>query len=221
MKKEMFYGWFKKYNHFLILLYYVVIIIQFYRLEGSTAPRYYMHSRIDDYIPFVKEFIIPYALWFPYIAVTLIFFGFKSKNIFIKYCMHMFIGMTISYIIYELYPNGINLRPVLVEQDFFTNLVRYLYQIDTPTNSAPSIHVLNSIAVHTAIVNYKNFKNYRLVRRASFILAAAIIASTVCLKQHSVIDVFWGALISIVLYLAVYKVDYRGIFRQERKRLFE
>lgn len=221
MKKEMFYGWLKKYNHFLLLLYYVVIIAQFYRLEDSTAPRYYMHSRIDDYIPFIKEFIIPYAFWFPYIAVTLIFFAFKSKNIFIKYCMHMFIGMTISYIIYELYPNGINLRPALTGQDFFTNLVRYLYRIDTPTNSAPSIHVLNSIAVHTAVVNYKDFKHYRLVRGASFILTAAIIASTVCLKQHSVIDVFWGALISIILYLAVYKIDYRGMFRQERKQAIE
>lgn len=55
--------------------------------------------------------------------------------------------MTIFLIVSYAYPNAQHLRPVEFPRDnIFTDVVRWLYKTDTPTNILPSIHVFNSLA---------------------------------------------------------------------------
>lgn len=203
---------YRKYNHAAILLYYFVIHKWFSYLEVSVRPRFYMFSKLDIYIPFVKEFVIPYLAWFAYIAVALIFLGFKSKVDFIKLSVFMFSGMSICLFIYSLFPNGQSLRPEIVGTDIFANLVRMVYSSDTPTNSAPSIHVVNSMAVHFSLVNYKGFSEKKYIKAASFIIMLLIIMSTVFIKQHSILDVVYGFILSMILYIFIYKINYSTLF---------
>ena len=61
---------FKKYNHAWVLLYALIYMPWFTYLERHvTADFYLIHSPLDDYIPFVEYFIVPYLLWFVYLAV--------------------------------------------------------------------------------------------------------------------------------------------------------
>lgn len=209
---------YRKYNHILILAYYLLLIFVFFILEKRTVPQYYMYSRLDDYIPFLPIFVIPYFLWFAYIPLTIFFMAFKNKELYFRLCFHIFIGMTISCLIYWVYPNGTRLREIsdLSGGDIFTKIVVWLYGFDTPTNSNPSMHVSNAMAVHAAIINYNWKKFKRIITSSSFVLMILIIIATVALKQHSIIDVVFGALISSVLYVAVYKI--RSIPTVERSR---
>ena len=84
----------------------------------------------------------------------------------------------------------ISFGPVSFPRDnIFTDMVRFLYSIDTPTNVLPSIHVYNSIAAFIAIARCKALKNNRLVVGGTFILTVSIVAATMFLKQHTIVDV--------------------------------
>ena len=113
--------------------------------------------------------------------------------------------MTVFLIISTVYPNGHYLRPASFERDnIFTDMVRFLYKTDTPTNLFPSIHVYNSVGVNIAVWHSENFKKNKPVRYGSFLIMTSIILSTVFLKQHSVFDVITGIVLSVFLFTLVY-----------------
>jgi len=201
----MFLTMLKEKKHFLYLSYYLVIYYLYIYTEKITQPKYFMHSILDNYIPFVKVMVIPYLFWYVYIIAALIYFGLTSKEDFYKLSTFMFVGMTICFFIYIIFPNGQNLRPYISGNDVFSNLIRHIYTTDTPTNSAPSMHVLDSIAVHSAIISCEKLKNRKWIRFSSLITMLFIIASTVMIKQHSIIDVVYGIILSLVIFCVIYK----------------
>ena len=72
---------FKKYNHAWVLLYALIYMPWFTYLEHHvTADFYLIHSPLDDYIPFVEYFIVPYLLWFAYLAVGACFLFFQGQK---------------------------------------------------------------------------------------------------------------------------------------------
>ena len=93
-------------------------------------------------------------------------------------------------------------------------MVAALYATDTPTNVFPSIHVFNSIGVHLAVRNCERLRKQWWIRIGSGILCVSIICSTVFLKQHSILDVFGGIALGIVMNYFVYRIEH-GWGRQE------
>lgn len=77
---------------------------------------------------------------------------------FIRFALSLIIGMSLCMVICMVYPNGLTLRPDTLPDNVFGRLVAGLYATDTPTNVFPSIHVYNSIAVHTALSKCKALK---------------------------------------------------------------
>jgi membrane-associated phospholipid phosphatase len=199
-----------KYRHGWILSYFFIYLIWFFALENRTVLNYNsIHIWLDDYIPFNEFFIIPYGLWFAYIAGVILFFFFHSKEDFYKICGFLFIGMTICLIIYTIWPNGQDLRPTTFLRDnFFVDIVKNLYLTDTSTNVFPSIHVFNSIGAHIAISHSNTLKDIKIVQYSSVLLMITICLSTVFLKQHSALDGFASIILSLVMYILVYKIDY-------------
>jgi len=196
----------KQYKHFLLLSLYGLLYIWFYYLEKTVVPEYYMFSPIDLKIPFIKEFVIPYLFWYVYMAFGFIYLGIVSKKDYYRLFLFMFFGMAICYATYGIFPNGQSLRPVITDTDIFSRVMKNIYATDTPTNVAPSIHVLNSIAIHVGLVGYEPFKKNWMLRITSFILMVTISASTVFVKQHSILDGIWAVALCLVLYVAIYLV---------------
>lgn len=199
--KEKIKSWVKANPHCWALTYFVVYVIWFFGLEFFSTPKYWISCPLDEYIPFCEYFVIPYALWFPYFLGGLAYFMFKDSRLFLRLCAIMFGGMTICLLIYSFWPNAIDLRQELLRDNWCSKLVALVRSADTPTNVCPSIHVSSTLAVHWAAMQYKKFHYPKLTRSLSFLLALSICASTVLLKQHSIVDVFFGVLLTALLLL--------------------
>lgn len=199
-----------KYRHGFILSYFFIYLAWFTYLEKTITDDsnfYVVYSRLDDLIPFMEIFVIPYFLWFTYIFVTVAYFFLTSKKDFYKICAYLFIGMTICLIIYSIWPNGHKLRvdlESLGRSNFFIDIMNRLYSFDTATNVFPSIHVFNSIGAMIAIRKSERLSKIKALQWASLILTISICLSTVFLKQHSVLDIFGGVALGIIMYLVVY-----------------
>ena len=140
---------YQKYRHGIPLLIYAAIYLAWFAwLEKTNTKNYQViHVTADDYIPFCEIFIVPYLLWFAYVAAVVVYFFFKNKT-----CIFLFTGMTLFLVISTLFPNGHHLRLAEMPRDnIFTQLVSALWRTDTPTNLWPSIHVYNSMGAHFAI----------------------------------------------------------------------
>lgn len=196
----------QRYKHIWVFSYGLIYLPWFFYLERKVTSHYYIiHSPLDKYIPFVEYFIIPYLLWFVFIAAVVLYFFFSDTAGFYRLCTFLITGMTIFLIISTIFPNGLALRPTTFERDnIFVDMVKLLYKADTPTNVLPSIHVYNTLGVCIAIAHSDSFQKHRIWTAGSYILGALIILATVFLKQHSVVDVMTACVMAYTMYLLVY-----------------
>lgn len=196
-----------KYKHAIPLLAYLGIYLAWFRwLEKDVTKYRVIHMALDDYIPFCEVFIVPYLLWFVYVAAVVVFLVFKDKQEYYRACVFLMTGMTIFLIVSTIWPNGHHLRPpVLPRDNVFSSLVAALWRADTPTNLWPSIHVYNSLGAHFAVMHTGALADKKGIRIASLVLAVSIILSTMFLKQHSVFDVVTAFLLGGIMYILVYK----------------
>ncbi|MBO4457273.1 MAG: phosphatase PAP2 family protein [Butyrivibrio sp.] len=206
-----------------LLMYGALYIIWFSIIEKHRFSHYaVIHTAIDDSIPFVEAFIVPYYLWFFYVALTLVFFLLTLEiEDYYRNFLFLITGMTLFLIISTLFPNIHHLRPAVMPRDnVFTKLVVLIYSKDTPTNIWPSIHVYNSIGTMIAIQRSK--KTNSIVKILSNILAVLIILSTMFVKQHSAYDVVTAIAMAIIFYLVFYKSSFMEAFcrRREEKLAF-
>lgn len=210
---------FQKYKHAWVFLYVFIYFPWFYYLEKTVTYDYTLiQTSFDTSLPFIEYFIIPYLLWFAFVAVTVLYFFFKDKTEFYRLAGFLVIGMTLFLIISTLWPNGQALRPKYFERDnIFVDMVKQLYRNDTPTNVFPSIHVYNTLGCFIAIKKSEHLKNVRWVQNTSFILSVLIILSTIFLKQHSIIDGIAAGVFAIISYVFIYVDEYRH--EHEYKRL--
>lgn len=206
LTRKMVNEFIAKYKHGLLLLYFLIYLPWFGYLEENVTTHFHViHVALDDKIPFCEYFIIPYMLWFAYVASGIAYFFFKNKSEYYKLCAFLFTGMTIFLVISTVYPNGHYLRPTTFERDnIFVHVVQWLYSTDTPTNLFPSIHVYNSLGINMAVWHSENFKKNKPVRYGSAILCISIILSTMFLKQHSVFDVVTGIVLAAFMFSLVY-----------------
>lgn len=221
LKMKKLKGLYQKYGHAVPLLIYGIIYMNWFAwLERTNTKNYHViHIAADDYIPFCEIFIIPYLLWFAYVAAVVGFLFFKNKTDYYKVCTFLFTGMTIFLIISTLFPNGHDLRLAAMPRDnIFTALISVLWKTDTPTNLWPSIHVYNSMGAHFAVMHNEALRKRKWLRIGSGILAFSIILSTMFIKQHSVFDVLTGIAMGAMMYALVYRRDWIMAAREQRNK---
>lgn len=190
----------------IMAIYAVVYLVAFYYLENRNVAYHIIHFGIDAYIPFCEYFIVPYLLWFGYVAITVCWLCIKDKEEGGKLVAFLIAGMTIFILVSAVFPNGLNLRPRTFERDnIFIDMVKRLYTIDTSTNVVPSIHVYNSIGIMIAVCRTKLLKKHKLVKTGMLVLGASIICSTVLIKQHSMLDVLTACILSSLIYAICYR----------------
>lgn len=181
----------------------------FWYVENRTGVKiHYLQMKIDYRIPFCEYFIVPYLLWFPYIAVTVAWFLYFNKNRteFYQLAVSLGIGMTLFLIISYIFPNGQQLRPYIFPRDnVFTDMVASLYRTDTPTNVMPSIHVFNSVACCHAVFESRALKKYWGIRAVVLVLTILIVLATMFLKQHTILDVAAGLLLGRICWFFMYR----------------
>ncbi len=186
-------------------------------IEGAERHNYLvLGSELDEAIPFVEAFVIPYLSWFPFMLVWGLVLLFADKGAYDRLSTFLMIGMTFFLIVSTLVPTAVNLRPaVLTRNNVFTDLIRLLWKADTPTNVWPSIHVFNTAAIYMAILRSTLYRKMRTpVRIMLGAWSVSICLSTVLIKQHSMLDVLAGLIMMVVLSFFIYDMDL--VFRFNR-----
>lgn len=198
-------SWVRRWAHAWPLAYLPVFLGWFFALEARAGGgERVMHHWLDDLIPFREEFVIAYVAWFPYVLgfVAWLVIRDHDRRDFRRLAWYLISGLTVCLLTYTWWPNTQLLRPeVYPRANVWTDVVAALQGFDTPTNVAPSMHVYASLAVNHIVWTTRHVRA-AWVRWASLVLLVAISASTVFLKQHSVLDVFWA----LTLYAAVWTV---------------
>lgn len=207
LSKKLLREWCNRYKAVVIMAVYCMLyLLVFFYLEQRNTSYYVIRFGIDAYIPFCELFIVPYLLWFAYVALAVVYFGVRDQKEGNKLVAFLIIGMTVFLIVSAVFPNGHCLRPKTFARDnIFVDMVKKLYIVDTSTNVLPSIHVYNSLAVMIAVWRTKLLKKHRIIKTGLMLLGVSIICSTVLLKQHSMLDV----MVAFILGALVYTICYR------------
>ncbi len=192
----------KNHGEKLLLLYAIPYCLWFFWLQiRENENVFIIKSWIDDYIPQLEIFVIPYVIWYVYLVGPLLYFCFKSKKDFIRLALMLIIGMTFSLTVYTFWPNGLNLREPFENTNLLTSIVELIRSVDPPVNVCPSMHVYTTIVINTVICTSKPFGKNTALKISSSVLMVFIVMSTVFIKQHSIIDVVASIVLAIVVTL--------------------
>lgn len=203
-------AWIKQHKYCYAVGYMIFYLAAFFLSERVLEPKYMISCPLDDRIPFNEYFVIPYFTWFLLLPASWLYTMMTSKKDFQDLCMIMFGGMTLSILLYWIFPNGLELRPKQIPDNLCGRLVHMLHAVDTPGNVCPSIHVSSSTAVMAVALLSKELRHKPVIRWGVCLVSAAICLSTMFLKQHSVVDVVCGCLVTAVLTVFVYRAPWRA-----------
>ncbi|WP_057913112.1 phosphatase PAP2 family protein [Peribacillus muralis] len=155
---------------------------------------------IDGEIPFIKEFVVPYLLWYPYIYGLLIYYCFVDRKNYFVALGSLVSGKLICFLVYCLWQSTVP-RPEVVGNDIFAHLMRVVYSHDQPVNCLPSIHVLTTFIM--MIIVHKRKEQHKWEYVGVTAMGTLIIFSTLFTKQHAVLDVLSGILLACGVYAAI------------------
>ena len=174
----------------------ILLLAAWYGMSLLYAPlnhgpnRIFLRTPLDQAIPVVPVFVIPYVSLTPYIAATMALLLLLRVRLLRSAALAMIIAWLVSYALYLLLQSYVA-RPALMGTDPLTALLRSVYAGDQPYNDFPSLHTSLStiVAVHW----------WRVDRRAGMVAGAwtlLIVASTVLVHQHYLADVAGGLILA-------------------------
>jgi membrane-associated phospholipid phosphatase len=152
--------------------------------------RLFLRTPLDQALPVVPIFAVPYVSLQPVIYASLVIFLLFRARIQQSAGLSMTVTFLISYVFFAFVQTYVA-RPTLTGGDIFTQLVRGVYASDHPFNDFPSLHVSTStiIAIHW----------WRFNRRAGLVAAIWVVLvamSTVLIRQHYLADVAGGLILA-------------------------
>ncbi len=194
-------GWLKNHRYALWLLYIPAYLLVFAFLEFFPAEEYHLIScPLDQLIPTIPLFFIPYAFWWGLFPGALLYFLLRgTREDFLKLCFVLFGGYTVCLIVYFVYPNGIDIRMPLTGSDLCSTAIRILRAGDPPQNVCPSMHVSSTTAILLTVLECRGMT--RPWKWSVLVISVLIILATMFIKQHSVVDVVLGIALSLVLWM--------------------
>ena len=199
----------EEYRHVLLLLYWPVYILAFLYIERFAGGEYHtIQCAADGAIPFCEYFVLPYFAWFPFLVWGQAYTLLRDVPVFRRLMRYFILTFTLAVIIYLVYPSAQALRPeAFPRENVSTDIVRFLYRIDTPTNILPSEHVIGSAAVVFAAWQSEKLRKRRW---AVLLLGMLISVSTVFLKQHSLLDHLAAFPVCLLGWLACFRTRNAG-----------
>lgn len=169
----------------LLLLTYAI----YFLINKLSIPRFNFSSVLDAQIPFLPFFGLFYFSYFPFLIFTIVYAFFKFKLLkFQKLTVTLIIIQCVAYLFHILLPATL-LRPSVLGNSIFEQLVQFIYWFDNPSNLTPSLHVANP-----CLISF--FYSKKSWRHLLWLWAFLIIISTLIIKQHVVLDVVTGISLS-------------------------
>ena len=198
-----------EYWYFLFIPGYIICFFIMEALVPAGSDYWVSYCPLDDHIPFLDFFVIPYVMWYPYLFIVGLGLIFLDVPELKRYVRCMIAGFGFCMLFCVLFPNGQDLRPaVFGHENFFTWLLGRVYAADTNTNVLPSMHIVGCFAACAAVFHSAPLRCWRA---PVLLLGLLISASTVLVKQHSILDIFAGLALCVPLWFIFW-------FRRPRSR---
>lgn len=205
----------KKYAPLLFMLVFPILGLM-YALTNNISNQevYRLVTAVDQAIPFIKYFALPYSIWIFYIYVCLFYFFKKDVNVYYRALITYIVCALICYLIYSVFQTTVD-RPVVTGSDPFSALMRYIYNRDQPYNCFPSIHCFSSYMVMRMVwtSSFRNKWNITLITGMS----SLIILSTLFVKQHVIMDALAGFFLVEVVIAAMIVFERKLKVSRERQ----
>ena len=198
-------GTVENYRHFWLLSIWIVYLIFYVIAEHAVTENYWVsYMALDDRIPFLEIFIIPYCLWHPMLAAMTVYLAFFDVDTFRKFMASVALGFLPVLVFCVLFPNGQDLRPTeFPRTNLLTGIVSLIYAADTNTNVLPSMHVIGCAILTAASFSCKKLRSRKL-HLIMLPVCILICISTVFVKQHSLLDLLAAIPYSAFVLLVVY-----------------
>ena len=166
-----------------------------YYLTRLFIPHMTLHiltGPLDARIPFSPPWVTVYFLSFPFWIGTALWILLESKTHAYRIGTAYVLAMLFSAVIFLIYPGTLE-RPEIIGGGFFNEWMRLLYQIDSPTNLCPSLHVLITYFCWRGTLNCEKIPVWYKV--FSFVFCIGVCCSVLLVKQHALIDVPGGIIV--------------------------
>ena len=115
-----------QFRHLWWLLFWPAYLLRYFLVEHWNPAQTYhvMHCFLDDWIPFQEGFIVFYASWYFLIVGVHLYTLLYDRDTFRRYSKFLCIGMSISTVIFLVYPSCQQLRPAVFPRDnLFSQIV--------------------------------------------------------------------------------------------------
>jgi len=198
----------------LVLGAAAIVVSLFYDALNHGPSVLFLRTPLDDLIPVVGPFAVPYVSLRPFIYLSAVLFLLIRVRIYRSAAVSMIVVLAVSYAFYAFLQTYID-RPAIAGDDLFSRMIRDVYASDQPFNDFPSLHAsLSTIfAIHWLRVD-------RRLGVPIAIWAGLIVVSTVFVKQHYVPDVVAGVLLaSVTSWWSLRVLAGRGSSRDPRASL--
>lgn len=169
------------------LLALFLIVKSLYVPLNRRASRFYWKLPLDDRIPLLPWFVVPYIGFFVFIGFS-IFLVWNTQFIQPLLASLLF-AYVVAFAVWYLFPNGVK-RPEISGTGLFHRILRFIYKTDHDTNAFPSGHVFV-----TLICAYYVSLGRPEMALAAWTIAVSIVLSTLFTKQHYVVDIVGGTLV--------------------------
>ena len=205
-----------EFRHVLLLLYWPAYLLSFVLIERlCPAPVYNtVWCKLDDMIPFCEWFIFPYMSWHVSLLWMSLYTLAYDLGAFKRFMWNLILTTAIAVATYVIWPNQQLLRPdlpTLGRSNVLTWAAGIIYTVDTYTNVCPSLHCIGGFAILFAAMDIPRFRTKGWT--AFFVVFALMIcASTVFMKQHSIVDFFAAIPVIIVGWFAFYFRPWKTAF---------
>ena len=176
---------------------------------------------IDDLIPVVPIFIIPYVWSYLYWAMAPMAASKCKKDHFLDYLAAYLFACIAGMLVLAFAPTYLDRIAeglYAPRSGFFAELMRFWYSLDGSDmayNLFPSFHCLNSTMSYLAVCGRKEVPLW--FRIYSLVVTLLIFASTVFVKQHYVADILGGVVIAVAAFLLCKKFHAGRIFMRKAK----
>lgn len=151
---------------------------------------------VDRATPFVPELVYPF--WAAYVLIPCPALLVATRSELARAGIAFVVLILISAVLFVLIPVTVP-RPTAVPDTVAGALVALIYASDRPVCGFPSLHV--SASLLAALITLRIRPRVGLVLLAAWALTAA---STLCIKQHVVLDVAGGTALGLVVGMIVW-----------------
>ena len=178
-----------------ILLFLIALQLLYFPINQNMGGGITTYLPIDAHITLSPIWAIPYLLSILWWVGAIIWATFKMEyKRYVHFALCLSLTIVISYAVYILFPTYVD-RPKIVDQDFLSQLVIFIYGNDRPYNALPSGHTYTTLIISI-------FWYYWLPKQIYLWIAIAIlvILSTLFTKQHAVLDLITASILAFACY---------------------